>query len=106
MSWLILLLAGLLEIVWAIGLKSTNGFTRLAPSLVNLVATAGSFYLLSVAMRSLPLSTAYVVWVGIGAVDAAIAGLVILPESVTTLKITSLLLIIVGIIGLQLTSPA
>jgi quaternary ammonium compound-resistance protein SugE len=104
MNWLILFFAGLLEVIWAIGLKYTDGFTRPAPSLVTLIAMAGSFYLLSIAMRELPLSTAYVVWVGIGAVGAAIAGVVLFQESVSTLKVVSLLLVVTGIIGLKLSA--
>ncbi len=104
MSWLVIFFAGLLEVVWAIGLKFTDGFTRPMPSLIVLVAMGGSFYLLSFAMRSLPLSTAYAVWVGIGAVGAAIAGAVLFQESVTTLKIVSLLLVVAGIIGLKVAS--
>lgn len=106
MSWLVLFFAGLLEVVWAIGLKFTHGFTRPMPSLIVLVAMVGSFYLLSFAMRSLPLSTAYAVWVGIGAVGAAIAGAVLFQESITTLKIVSLLLVVAGIIGLKVASTA
>ncbi|MFO7602983.1 MAG: quaternary ammonium compound efflux SMR transporter SugE [Gammaproteobacteria bacterium] len=106
MSWLILFFAGLLEIVWAIGLKFTAGFTRPIPSLLTLLAMSGSFYLLSLAMRSLPLSTAYAAWVGIGVVGAAIAGIVIFQESVTFLKVVSLLFIVSGIIGLKLSNPA
>jgi len=104
MNWLILFFAGLLEIVWAVGLKFTDGFTRPVPSLVTLLAMVGSFYLLSLAMRSLPLSTAYAVWVGIGAVGAVIAGVVLFQESVTTLKVVSLLLVITGIVGLKVAS--
>jgi quaternary ammonium compound-resistance protein SugE len=104
MNWLILFLAGLLEVIWAIGLKYTDGFTRPAPTLVTLTAMAGSFYLLSIAMRELPLSTAYAVWVGIGAVGAAIAGVVIFQESVSILKVVSLLLVVTGIIGLKLSA--
>ena len=77
MNWLILILAGLLEVVWAITLKQTEGFTRLVPSLVTILTMAASFYLLSVALRTLPLGTAYAVWVGIGAIGTAIAGIVL-----------------------------
>ncbi|MCC5865888.1 MAG: quaternary ammonium compound efflux SMR transporter SugE [Wenzhouxiangella sp.] len=102
MIWLILVLAGLLEVVWAAGLKFTHGFTRLIPSLITLLAMAGSFYLLSQAMRSLPLGTAYAVWVGIGVLGAAIAGVILFREPVSALKVISLLLILAGIIGLKL----
>lgn len=104
MSWLYLFAAGLLEVVWAVGLKYTAGFTKLVPSVVTAVAMAGSFYLLSLAMRSLPLGTAYGVWVGIGAVGAAIAGIVLFKEPATTLRIVSVLLIVAGIVGLKLSS--
>jgi quaternary ammonium compound-resistance protein SugE len=104
MHWLILFFAGLLEVVWAVGLKLTDGFTLPVPSFVTLVAMAGSFYLLSLAMRDLPLSTAYAVWVGIGVVGAAIAGVLLFHESMSTLKLVSLLLVIAGIVGLKLAS--
>ncbi len=102
MIWLILLLAGLLEVVWATGLKFTEGFTRPLPSLVTLLAMSGSFYLLSQAMRSLPLGSAYAIWVGIGVIGAAIAGVILFREPVSALKIISLLLIVAGIVGLKL----
>lgn len=102
MIWLILVLAGLLEVVWATGLKFTEGFTRPLPSLVTLLAMAGSFYLLSQAMRSWPLGSAYAIWVGIGVIGAAIAGVILFREPVSALKIISLLLIVAGIVGLKL----
>lgn len=104
MNWIILGLAGLFEVVWAVGLKYTEGFTRPVPSLITLAAMGVSFYLLSVALRSLPLGTAYAVWVGIGAVGTAIAGIVLFNEPATGLKYTSILLIITGIAGLKLSS--
>lgn len=106
MSWFYLVLAGLLEVVWAVGLKYTEGFTRLGPSLLTAGAMAGSFYLLSLAMRSLPLGTAYGVWVGIGAVGAAIAGMVLFKEPATMLRVVSLVLVVAGIVGLKLSSAA
>jgi quaternary ammonium compound-resistance protein SugE len=106
MNWLILISAGLLEVVWAITLKQTVGFTRLVPSLVTLGTMAASFYLLSIAMRTLPLGTAYAVWVGIGAIGTAIAGIVLFEEAVTPLKLVSLVLVVAGIVGLRLTSAA
>lgn len=106
MSWLYLVLAGLLEVVWAVGLKYTEGFTRLGPSLLTAGAMAGSFYLLSLAMRSLPLGTAYGVWVGIGAVGAAIAGMVLFKEPASLLRVVSLVLVMAGIVGLKLSSAA
>ena len=104
MNWGWLILAGLLEVVWAVGLKYTEGFTKLAPSVITLVAMALSFYLLSLALRTLPLGTAYAVWVGIGAVGTALAEILVLNEPATTLKLLSLLMVIVGIIGLKLAS--
>ncbi|WP_339806546.1 quaternary ammonium compound efflux SMR transporter SugE [uncultured Marinobacter sp.] len=106
MSWLILFVAGLLEVVWAIGLKYTEGFSKPVPSLITIVAMIGSFYLLSVAMRSLPLGTAYAVWVGIGVVGAAIAGIAVFQESANLLKVLSLMMVIGGIAGLKLSSAA
>lgn len=106
MNWLLLAIAGLLEVVWAIGLKHTHGFTRLTPSLVTLAAMGASFYLLSVAMRTLPLGTAYAVWVGIGAVGTAIAGIFLFQEPATPLRLLSLVLVVAGIVGLRLAAPA
>lgn len=106
MSWFYLLLAGLLEVVWAVGLKYTEGFTRLGPSLLTLAAMGVGFYLLSLAMRTLPLGTAYGVWVGIGAVGAAIAGMVLFKEPATMLRVVSLVLVVAGIVGLKLSSAA
>lgn len=104
MSWLILFLAGLFEVVWAVGLKYTEGFTKLTPSLVTLAAMGASFYLLSVALRTLPLGAAYAVWVGIGALGTAIAGIMLFHEAVTPLKLVSLMLVIAGIVGLKLSN--
>lgn len=102
MNWFILLVAGLFEVVWAVGLKYTEGFTRPWPSLITLVAMGLSFYLLSMALRQLPLGTAYAVWVGVGAVGTAVIGILWLGESVTPLKLVSLGLVVAGIIGLKL----
>ncbi|AOH36677.1 quaternary ammonium compound efflux SMR transporter SugE [Luteimonas sp. JM171] len=104
MSWTILFLAGLFEVVWAVGLKYTEGFTRLWPSVGTLAAMALSFYLLAVAMRSLPLGTAYAVWVGIGAIGTAILGIVLFNEAASAGRLVSLGLILAGIIGLKLAS--
>lgn len=104
MSWLILLIAGLLEVVWAIGLKYTHGFSRLIPSLITVTAMIASVVLLSWAMKSLPVGTAYAIWTGIGAVGAAIAGMVLLGESASPARLLSLGLIVAGIIGLKLST--
>ena len=106
MSWTILLLAGLFEIGWAIGLKYTEGFTRLWPTLGTIAAMAISLSLLGVAMKSLPVGTAYAVWVGVGAVGTAILGIVLLGEPANAGRMVSLGLIIAGIIGLKLATPA
>lgn len=104
MSWLILLIAGLLEVVWAIGLKYTQGFTRLTPSVITVTAMIASVVLLSWAMKSLPVGTAYAIWTGIGAVGAAITGMVLLGESASPARLLSLGLIVAGIIGLKLST--
>ncbi|MFI8318354.1 quaternary ammonium compound efflux SMR transporter SugE [Kosakonia cowanii] len=104
MSWFILVIAGLLEVVWAIGLKYTHGFTRITPSIITVVAMLISVVLLSWAMKTLPVGTAYAVWTGIGAVGAAIAGIVLLGESASLARIVSLSLIVAGIIGLKISA--
>ncbi|AKH90226.1 quaternary ammonium compound efflux SMR transporter SugE [Edwardsiella tarda] len=104
MSWIVLLIAGLLEVVWAISLKSSHGFTRLWPSLITLVAMVASVLLLAHAMKTLPAGTAYAVWTGIGAVGAAIMGIILLGEPASLLRLLSLALIVAGIVGLKLSS--
>lgn len=104
MSWLVLMIAGLLEVVWAIGLKYTHGFSRLMPSVVTIVAMVASMALLAWAMKTLPVGTAYAVWTGIGAVGAAITGILLLGESASPARIASLTLIVMGIIGLKLSA--
>jgi quaternary ammonium compound-resistance protein SugE len=104
MNWLALFVAGLLEVVWAVGLKYTEGFTRPTASALTLGAMAGSVYLLAIAVRTLPLGTAYAIWVGIGAVGTAIAGIVLFEEATTPLRLASLLLVVAGIVGLKLAS--
>ncbi|MEN4904357.1 quaternary ammonium compound efflux SMR transporter SugE [Luteimonas sp. TWI1416] len=102
MSWIILVLAGLFEIAWAIGLKYTHGFTRLWPSVGTLAAMAISVGLLGIAMRTLPVGTAYAVWVGIGAVGTVILGIVLMGDAASPGRLISLALIVAGIIGLKL----
>jgi quaternary ammonium compound-resistance protein SugE len=104
MAWIYLIIAGLFECGWAIGLKYTEGFTRLIPSLLTVAAMALSFWLLSTAMKTLPVGTAYAVWTGIGAIGVAIMGMVLFDESRDILRIISLMLIVCGIIGLKLGS--
>jgi quaternary ammonium compound-resistance protein SugE len=101
-SWVILVIAGLLEVGWAIGLKYTDGFTRLWPTVATIVALVSSFLLLGLALKSLPVGTAYAIWVGIGAVGTALLGIVLFGESADTLKLVSLGLICAGIAGLKL----
>ena len=102
MAWVALIVAGLLEVVWAAGLKYSEGLTKLWPSLLALVTVALSLWLLGVAMRTLPLGTAYGVWVGIGAIGTVIFGIVFLSEPATIARLFSILLILSGIIGLKI----
>ena len=105
MPWLILVLAGLFEIGWAVGLKYSEGFTRLWPSIGTVAAMAVSLGLLGIAMRSLPVGTAYAIWVGVGAVGTVILGIVLFDEPVNALRIGSVTLIIAGLVGLKLATP-
>ena len=104
MAWVILLLAGLSEIGWAVGLKYTEGFTRLWPSAFTLVALLVSVWLLGVSMKTLPLSVAYGIWVGIGTVGTVLVGTMVLGETVSIIKLLSVVLIIGGVIGLKLSA--
>ncbi|WP_456315842.1 quaternary ammonium compound efflux SMR transporter SugE [Pseudoroseomonas ludipueritiae] len=104
LPWIVLLLAGLLEVAWATGLKQSEGFTRLWPSLFTLATMAGSFVLLAYSMRFLPLGTAYAVWTGIGTVGAAILGIMMFGEAVTPARVLCIGLIVAGIAGLKLSS--
>ncbi|WP_374437082.1 quaternary ammonium compound efflux SMR transporter SugE [Inhella sp.] len=104
MQWLLLFLAGLLEVVWAIGLKYTEGFTRLWPTAITVLAMGLSVGLLGLAMRGLPVGTAYAVWVGVGAVGTAILGIYLFNEPATPGRLISLGLIVAGIVGLKLAS--
>ena len=106
MTWVILVIAGLFEVVWAIGLKYTDGFTRLWPTVGTVVAMVLSVWLLGVAMKSLPVGTAYAVWVGVGAVGTVILGIALFGEPINIARIISVALIIAGIIGLKLATPA
>jgi quaternary ammonium compound-resistance protein SugE len=106
MNWALLLLAGLFEVVWAIGLKYTEGFTRLWPTLGTVAAMAISLGLLGLAMRTLPVGTAYALWVGIGAVGTALLGIVLFDEPANIGRLLSLGMITVGLVGLKLTSGA
>lgn len=104
MAWLILVLAGLLEVLWSLGLKHTHGFTRLVPSVITLVALVGSIILLERAARVIPIGTAYAVWVGIGVVGAVIGGVVLFDEQMPGARVLFTALLVVSIVGLKLTS--
>jgi quaternary ammonium compound-resistance protein SugE len=104
MNWVILIIAGLFETGWAIGLKYTEGFTKLVPSVLTAVSMAISVYLLSVALKEIPIGTGYAVWTGIGAVGTAILGMVLFDESRDIARIICILLIVSGIIGLKIFS--
>ena len=105
MTWTILFLAGLFEVAWAIGLKYTVGFTRLWPSLWTIAAMGLSFWLLGLAMKGLPVGTAYSIWVGIGAVGTVILGIILFGEPATAGRLVSIGLIVAGLIGLKLATP-
>ena len=102
MAWVYLGIAGLLEVAWAIGLKYTEGFSKLIPSVLTVVAMVGSVVLLGLALRSLPVGTGYAVWTGIGAVGTAILGIILFAEPATALRLGSIGLIVGGIVGLKL----
>jgi quaternary ammonium compound-resistance protein SugE len=102
MAWIWLTVAGLLEIVWAVGLKYTDGFTRLWPSAITIAAMVASVYCLAVALRTIPIGTGYAVWTGIGAVGVAILGMVLFGESTALLRLGAILLIVAGIAGLKI----
>lgn len=104
MAWAWLVVAGLLEVAWAIGLKYTDGFTRLAPSAITIAAMAGSVFFLALAVRTIPIGTGYAVWTGIGAVGVAILGMVLFDEPRTLARVGCIALIVAGIAGLKLLS--
>lgn len=106
MSWIILFVAGLFEVVWAVGLKYTEGFTRMWPSVLTVAAMIVSFGLLSVALKTLPLGTAYAIWTGIGAIGTVIIGIALFGEAASLLRLLCVLLIVSGIIGLKLVSSS
>ena len=102
MAWSILFIAGLLEVGWAIGLKYTEGFTRLVPSVLTLISMVGSVVLLGLALKTLPIGTAYAVWTGIGAVGTALLGIALFGEPATAARLACIGLIVAGIVGLKL----
>ena len=104
MSWTILFLAGIFEIFWAVGLKYSDGFTKLFPTIFTIVTMIISFYLLSLALKALPIGTAYAVWVGIGTIGTVIAGIMLFGESMSLIRVMSILFILIGIVGLKFTT--
>jgi quaternary ammonium compound-resistance protein SugE len=106
MAWAYLLIAGILEVVWAFSMKQSAGFTRLVPSIVTILFMGASFSLLSISMRTLPLGTAYVIWTGIGAVGAFIVGIVVLGEAANPMRLLAAALIVSGLILIKLATPA
>ena len=106
MNWIFLGIAGLLEIAWAIGLKYTEGWSKLVPSLITALLMIASFYFLSLALRTLPIGTAYAVWTGIGTVGATILGMLLFDEPRDIIRMICILLIIAGVAGLKITSPS
>src|SRR5687767_5702590 len=105
MAWIILFIAGLLEMGWAVSLKYSEGFTKLIPSVVFAVLLAGSMFLLGWSVRTLPLGTAYAIWTGIGAVGTAILGILLFHEPASAPRLICIALIVAGILGLKLTAP-
>lgn len=106
MAWVILVVAGLFEIGWAVGLKYTEGFTRLWPSVFTVLAMGASLWLLGIAMKSLPLGTAYAVWVGVGTVGSVVLGILLLGEPASLTRLLSVALIVAGVVGLKLATPS
>ena len=104
MAWVLLVLAGLAEVVWAVGLKYADGFTKLLPSAVTIIFMVISVWLLAIALRTIPLGTGYAVWVGIGAVGTAVAGMALFGETKSVARLICIVLIVAGIVGLKLTT--
>ncbi|WP_226663443.1 DMT family transporter [Microbulbifer aggregans] len=103
-AWIYLVIAGALEVIWAFSMKQSHGFTRLVPSLITLVTMLGSFWLLAIAMRTIPLGTAYTIWTGIGAIGAFIVGIIFLAEPVNAMRIAAAILIVSGLVLMKLSS--
>lgn len=106
MAWIALFFAGLFEVGWAVGLKHTDGFTRLGPSLLTIAAMVASLGLLGIALKTLPLGTSYAVWTGIGTLGTVVLGIVLFGESTDALRLVCISLIVTGIVGLKLVTPA
>ncbi|MEJ7848332.1 MAG: quaternary ammonium compound efflux SMR transporter SugE [Pyrinomonadaceae bacterium] len=106
MNWIYLLIAGILEVGWAVGLKYTDGWSKLYPSILTVIGMIASFYFLSLALKSLPIGTAYAIWTGIGTVGAAVLGMILFDEPRDFVRILCIMLIIAGIAGLKITSAS
>jgi quaternary ammonium compound-resistance protein SugE len=106
MAWIYLVVAGILEIVWAFYMKQSDGFSRLVPTIVTFITMAASFALLSISMKSLPLGTAYMIWTGIGAVGAFAVGVIVLGEQAGAMRIAAAVLIMAGLVMMKLSTPA
>jgi len=105
MKWVYLVIAGIFEVGWAIGLKYSQGFTKTMPSILTLIGMVASFYFLSLSIKNLPIGTAYAIWTGIGTVGTVILGIILFKEPFDTIRMICIVLIVSGIIGLKLTSP-
>ncbi|AWK52843.1 quaternary ammonium compound-resistance protein SugE [Clostridium beijerinckii] len=105
MKWIYLVIAGVFEVGWAIGLKYSQGFTKTMPSILTLIGMIASFYFLSLSIKTLPIGTAYAIWTGIGTVGTVILGIILFKEPFDTIRMICIVLIVSGIIGLKLTSP-
>ena len=105
MAWILLIVAGLFEVCWAVGLKYTDGFRRILPSVLVVISIVASMIFLSLAERSIPIGTAYAVWVGIGVLGAAVLGIILFQDPVTPARLVFLMLLLVSMIGLKLTAP-
>lgn len=105
MAWILLVVAGIFEVIWAYSMKQSNGFTRLVPSVVTVVVMIASFGLLSLSMRTLPLGTAYTVWTGIGAIGAFVVGIAVLGEQLNFMRLCAAALIVCGLVLMKLSTP-
>lgn len=106
MAWLMLVIAGIFEVIWAFSMKQSDGFTRLFPTLVTAFAMIISFVLLAASMRTLPLGTAYTIWTGIGAIGAFAVGIIFLGETLSVMRVSAAILIVAGLVLMKLSSPA
>lgn len=105
MAWILLIVAGIFEVVWAYSMKQSDGFTRLIPSVITVTMMIASVVLLAIAMRSIPLGTAYTIWTGIGAIGAFLVGIVVLGEQLTAMRVCAAVLIVIGLVLMKLSSP-